>query len=289
MIRLRIGCKINLGLKILGLRDDGYHSLESIFYPLPYPCDDLLLEPGAVSGLSLNCAISGENNILHKAHQAFKKATGHNPGIRATLIKRIPIGAGLGGGSANAAAYLNFLNEYCGEPLKRTELVNLAAAIGADVPFFLFGGPCFVAGKGEIITPIALSAFGWHLVAVYPQILISTPEAFAAWDKINADCLTTVRGCDKNPISNGHDVMVVELATLKICNDLEKPVQLAYPVLGTIRESFLALGAEKAAMSGSGSTMFGLFSKRALAEKAAHKLRQIWRLVYHLSMRSFGM
>lgn len=309
MTRLLTGCKINLGLRVLGKRADGNHALRSIFYPLPYPRDELTLEPLPCGGLALVCPALSGVNILEKAHKAFAEATGLNPGVRVSLRKRVPVGAGLGGASANAAAYLAFLNEHCSRPLTALELRGLGAQVGADVPFFFYNRPCLVAGKGELIRPLAqFAAQDWQLVAVFPGFSVSTAWAFAEWDRIAAGrqaCLTKARGCARSPnpagqAENGapvacdmaaHDmtICVLDICNLDVHNALEQAVISAYPELGLLKAELLRLGAEKAAMSGSGSVVFGLFSTPGAARAAAGFLRANWQVVYHLPMRSFGM
>ena len=136
---LRIGCKVNLTLRITGVRPNGWHELDTVFLPLDEPSDTLRLALRPGGGLALHCAEPGidpENNTLTKAYRLFAEASGFRPGVEAVLEKGIPHGAGLGGGSADAAALLGWLNARAPEPLPLPELVGLAARIGADVPFF---------------------------------------------------------------------------------------------------------------------------------------------------------
>ena len=143
---LRIGCKVNLTLRITGVR----HELDTVFLPLDEPSDTLRLALRPGGGLALHCAEPGidpENNTLTKAYRLFAEASGFRPGVEAVLEKGIPHGAGLGGGSADAAALLGWLNARAPEPLPLPELVGLAARIGADVPFFLYNVPCRASGS----------------------------------------------------------------------------------------------------------------------------------------------
>ena len=146
---LRIGCKVNLTLRITGVRPNGWHELDTVFLPLDEPSDTLRLALRPGGGLALHCAEPGidpENNTLTKAYRLFAEASGFRPGVEAVLEKGIPHGAGLGGGSADAAALLGWLNARAPEPLSLPELVGLAARIGADVPFFLYNVPCRASG-----------------------------------------------------------------------------------------------------------------------------------------------
>lgn len=154
---LRIGCKVNLTLRITGVRPNGWHELDTVFLPLDEPSDTLRLALRPGGGLALHCAEPGidpENNTLTKAYRLFTEASGFRPGVEAVLEKGIPHGAGLGGGSADAAALLGWLNARAPEPLPLPELVGLAARIGADVPFFLYNVPCRASGIGERARPV---------------------------------------------------------------------------------------------------------------------------------------
>ncbi len=138
MIRLFSGCKINLGLRVGPARPDGYHDLASLFYPLPWPRDTIILEKTEGAGLTMAAAagIPPEANLISRAYAAHAAATGWRPGLKARLVKRVPMGAGLGGGSANAAALLLWLGQNAPEPLPRARLMEMGAALGADIPFF---------------------------------------------------------------------------------------------------------------------------------------------------------
>ncbi|MDE7065926.1 MAG: 4-(cytidine 5'-diphospho)-2-C-methyl-D-erythritol kinase, partial [Desulfovibrionaceae bacterium] len=182
--RLHAGCKINLGLHITGVRADGYHELDSLFYPLPEPHDTLHIRENAVPGLTLECSrtdIDPRRNTVTRAYAAFSAATDFSPALQVVLEKGIPQGAGLGGGSADAGALLRALNAWAPVPLREAELVNVAAAVGADVPFFLYNRPCRVRGIGERMTPCEPDLSGLHLLLLCPDVHISTPWAYAAW------------------------------------------------------------------------------------------------------------
>lgn len=201
MTRLVAGCKVNLGLRVLERRPDGYHALRSIFWPLPFPRDELLLEelpPAAgarvqLEGSGLTATIDPASNTLTRAWAAFRDAAAGSavsvPGVSLWLRKRIPAGSGLGGGSSDAAALLLWLNARCGHPLDAASLNKTALAVGADVPFFLYNRPSLVGGAGEAVTPLAASPFGncrpW-LVLVCPPLHVSTARAFARLDALRA-------------------------------------------------------------------------------------------------------
>ena len=159
---LRTGCKLNLFLQVCGLRPDGYHELQTLFYPLAEPYDEICLRPANKPGLNLVCpqlpTLATETTTLHKALDAFNRACDTKFGFEMLLNKQVPAGAGLGGGSANAAGLLRFLNrEAGGQALSVEKLFEVAAGVGADVPFFLFYGPAMAIGKGEKLTPVQVS------------------------------------------------------------------------------------------------------------------------------------
>ena len=150
------GCKVNLGLRITGLRDNGYHELDSLFWPLPRPCDRLHINETGTSGIVVHCAAPGidlERNTLTRAYAALAERVPNLPGLEVKLIKGIPTGAGLGGGSSDAAALLHWLNKRLPAPLNDEELAAIALKVGADTPFFLKNTPCRVRGIGEIKEP----------------------------------------------------------------------------------------------------------------------------------------
>lgn len=212
MTRLVAGCKVNLGLRVLERRPDGYHALRSIFWPLPFPRDELLLEelpPAAgarvrLEGSGLTATIDPASNTLTRAWAAFRDAAAGSavsvPGVSLRLRKRIPAGSGLGGGSSDAAALLLWLNARCGHPLDAASLNKTALAVGADVPFFLYNRPSLVGGAGEAVTPLAASPFGdcrpW-LVLVCPPLHVSTARAFARLDALRAGSHREANGLTK--------------------------------------------------------------------------------------------
>lgn len=270
----RAGCKINLGLRITGKRPDGYHELETLFYPLALPCDELRFYPQKGASLRLdclNCQIAGEN-LVTRVWREFCAASGQSLGLRVELLKRIPAGAGLGGGSSDAAATLAWLNDFAGKPLSDKDLAGLAAKIGADVPFFLLNRPAMARGIGERLEPVAFQARGRGLALVCPEIQSDTARAFKAWD------LTTPESAAKKAISADN-----------LHNDLERPVFARWPQLARLKADLLELGAEGAAMSGSGSSIYGIFAEHEAARAAAAILRRRWRRVYCLRLEDFGM
>ncbi len=268
---LVVGCKINLYLDIAGLRPDGYHELRTLFYPVPEPHDVLELERTG-HGLSLTCsdqALESPSNLVAKAYAAFAGRTGFQPGVRAHLVKGIPSGAGLGGGSADAAALLGWLNSQAGDlALKPGELTALGAGLGADVPFFLGNAPAWATGIGEKLSPSPCTLGGLHLVVAVPSERVSTAWAYKAWDAAGQN------GAPRILTSAALEAMrpFCVSGTL-IANCFEAVVFPAYPSVRALKERFLSLGASVSAMSGSGSAVFGIFRDAQAARLAAQALR----------------
>lgn len=265
--------KINLHLKVLGIREDGYHELDTLFYPVAGLYDTIRIEPGYDENFFIRCPkqpeLESTTNLMYKAWKAFGKATGYSPGMFVTLHKTIPMGGGLGGGSSNGATMLRWLNDNAGsKALSRQELVTLAAGLGADVPFFLMGGPAHARGIGEKLTPASLSLAGLSLVLVLPALHVDTPWAFGKWDEEHGfpaytDSLTTPDNDTKNPSP---------VSPLLVRNDLEPVVFEKHPDLRKIKETLIRSGAVAAAMSGSGASLFGLYRDKAWAGAATKAL-----------------
>ncbi|MCH5276520.1 MAG: 4-(cytidine 5'-diphospho)-2-C-methyl-D-erythritol kinase [Desulfovibrionaceae bacterium] len=269
--RLRTGGKINLFLRITGRRPDGYHELSTLFVRLPEPCDELFLRPRAGTGLRLRCAAPGIDpgrNTLTRAYALYAEATGFAPGLEAELVKGIPLGAGLGGGSADAALLLGWLQANCPEPLDGAALNSLAVRVGADVPFFFASTACHGQGVGECLTPCRPPLDGVYGLLLCPELRIDTAWAYAAWDRENAaGTLTAGGGADKNHRSGFLWPWTVE-------NCFEPVVFAAHPHLARLKTRLVREGAAAAGMSGSGSALFGLFRDEAAARRASCRLRQ---------------
>ncbi|MBQ7738540.1 MAG: 4-(cytidine 5'-diphospho)-2-C-methyl-D-erythritol kinase [Desulfovibrionaceae bacterium] len=270
MRTFQTGCKINLGLKIVSKRSDGYHELDSIFYPLNQPCDTIQINKLETSDkLEITTSspeIDPNNNTLTRCYKIWHRITAHPPALAINLIKDIPIGAGLGGGSSDAACLLKFLNSELEQPLTDAKLNNVAKEIGADVPFFLNPKPSRIQGIGEIITPVDLDLSAYTLILVTPNFKIDTPWAYNQFDAQN--CAQKFDERYKSLTRNNFSIKYLLSAASKTTstllsfdNDLEQAVLPCYPPLQALKKLIFDLGAQAVAMSGSGSSIFGLFDK----------------------------
>ena len=255
MLYLRPHAKINLGLLIKGKRADGYHLLETLMYPVFELQDELWMEAGAeecilsLEGMQLEG--DPQENLCVKAWKSLKKEIPELPGVRIRLRKQIPAGAGLGGGSSDAAFVLRGLNQLFQLKIEPDRLHRVAARLGADVPFFLKDIPQMASGTGTKLEPFPL-----HLPAqlqVFPQAIhSSTVAAYRALDSTRCDPGRDLAAILNRPLSAWKKELV---------NDLEVPVFALYPQLQQIKQQLYKEGAIYAAMSGSGSAMFALFAK----------------------------
>lgn len=250
--------KINLGLNIINRRPDGYHSIETIFYPVPIT-DALEIIPSekdSFSQIGIPLDTTDENNLVIKALHKLRE---HHPvpPLEIHLLKAIPFGAGLGGGSADAAFMLKLVNSFCKLNISDEELGKIATTIGADCPFFIRNTPVFATGIGTIFSPVELSLKGYHFCLVKPDISVSTPKAYSmVTPKTPSVRLTEII---KYPIEKWKEFMV---------NDFEMSVFKQFPEIRNIKDFLYAAGAIYAAMSGSGSSVFGIFKeKTSLSEK----------------------
>ena len=263
-------CKVNLLLNILGRRADGFHELETVLQPLAL-CDELEFQRGG-KRIQLTCSepalATDSTNLVHRAATAFLRAAKSAEGVRIHLQKRIPMAAGLGGGSANAANTLLGLNQLFGGPLAFGQLSELAANLGSDVPFFLQDGPALATGRGERIA--SLDRFRalrdvWAFL-VYPGFGISTAWAYQSLAKF-PDALNGRPGRAQELIALLHS-SDLEAAAKEFFNSIEAPALNKYPLLVLFQEFLRANGALAALMSGSGSTTFALFPGRSAAEQS---------------------
>lgn len=284
MIRLAPSAKINLGLKITGIRTGGYHELRSLFFPILELRDIMEIEESNKEGLELECKEITGSNILKKTYDLYGRETDFAPRLKIKLKKIIPIGAGLGGGSSDAATLLTYLNNISPNPLYEEELGALALRIGADVPFFLINKPALVTGIGEKIAILKGKKDPINLVLVWPEIHVSTSWAFQAYDKLYPSYSIKEKDLTKSGMTDKQSCLLGKQDLLDIQNDLELPLFKRYPILAELKKEFLARGALASGMSGSGSSMFGIFASQSKAREAARYFRETYKHTYQFSI-----
>lgn len=253
--------KINLFLQITGKRPDGYHDLFSLMCCIGL-YDTVSLDVG-VKETAVSCdhplVPEDETNLAFAAADLFYKNSKKNDGVKIFIQKQIPVAAGLGGGSSNAAAVFLGLNRYYGYPFSMDELMSMGLSIGADVPFFIFRKPATASGIGEKLE-VYPGLKKLKILLVFPGFSVSTA---AVYKNLNLRLTKCKKKLKKAPLKKcGFD------ASLHLCNDLESVTASNYPVINTIKEQLLKHGAVGALMSGSGPTVFGLFSDPGSARKA---------------------
>jgi 4-diphosphocytidyl-2-C-methyl-D-erythritol kinase len=246
--------KINLGLNVVSKRPDGYHNIETVFYPVPL--QDALEVTGAAADSFRQTGMSAgflpaEDNLAVKAMNLLK-ARYSLPPLEVHLLKAIPFGAGLGGGSSDAAFMLKLLNSFLQLNIPVEQLEEMAAALGADCPFFIRNTPVFATATGNLFEPVSLSLKGYFLCLVKPGIAVSTPGAYAMVTPRQPE--RSLKDVVRRPVSEWKNVMV---------NDFEESVFQKYPLIGQIKEELYRAGAVYASMSGSGSSVYGLFESPA--------------------------
>lgn len=252
--------KINIGLNIISKREDGFHDLETIFYPVKLHDTLFLQESGTFSFTCNNIQLNNENsNTILKAKEVLENITGKEIQAKVILDKRIPIGSGMGGGSSDGAAALKAFNEFFSLGLKIEELEKAALLIGSDVPFFVNPEPKFASSKGEVFKSIKMN-LNLPLLIINPGIHISTAWAF-----------NQVKPC--KPSFSLTDINVLDNDSLKkyrtcIQNDFEEVVFNKYPEIGEIKETMYRYGAVFSLMTGTGSTVFAFFNNNLNASKA---------------------
>lgn len=268
-------CKVNFVLNILGRRSDGFHELETLFFPVPL--HDVLSAEPTVSGIELSCSKPelpcDPTNLVWRATEGFFAESGLAGGAKLHLEKNLPIAAGIGAGSANAATTLLLLNELFGGPLSAALLDTVAARLGSDVNFFLQPLPATATGRGERVRPISPFSLLKQraLLLFHPNFGVSTPWAFRELAKY-PEALDGQPGRVAQSVAafGGSDLAA---AAGTLFNSLEEPVWGKYPILRLYQDFLLASGAVGALMSGSGSTTFALFANRDTADSAAERFR----------------
>ena len=255
-------CKINLGLRITQKRADGFHTLETVFYPLSLTdaleiiiADEETTAPLTFtsSGLAVNGDTS--DNLCCKAYWLLKKDYPAIPSIKMHLHKNIPMGAGLGGGSSDGAFTMTLLNQLFDLQIPEDKLMQYALTLGSDCPFFILNRPAFATGRGEILTPTNVNLDGYSIVIVNPGIGISTKTAFSFITPNQPS--THIPDILQMPIRSWKDTLI---------NDFEAPIFQAYPELENIKQTLYQKGAVYAAMTGTGSTVYGIFETHIIPE-----------------------
>ena len=240
-------CKINLGLRVVRKREDGYHDLETVFVPIYGLHDELEVERSehylfTQEGIAVDC--KSEDNLIVKCYRAMAAKYPQIGPVTIRFKKNIPFGAGLGGGSSDAAHMAIALNELFGLGLSKEQLAAEVKPLGADCPFFIYNTPCYAEGIGDMLTPIDLDLQGIRIVMVKPDEGVSTKEAYS--------------GIKPTPCPSLKE-RVDDITCGLFVNDFEQTVFLKHPIIATIKKRLLDAGAFYASMSGSGSTVFGLF------------------------------
>lgn len=252
-------CKINLGLFITDKRDDGFHDLETIFYPVPF--NDVLEVVPAQGEASLHLSgkhVAGnlEDNLVWRAYMLLKEAYPDQVGeLDIYLHKAVPMGAGLGGGSADGAYMLLLLNDYCSLGLSEEQLIEHSLKLGSDCPFFIVNKPVFAAGRGEKMTPIDIDLSAYSIQLICPQAHVSTQRAFRM-----------ITPCPPSYDLRKLPGLPIERWKYYVTNDFEAGIFSLYEELADMKDQLYEQGALYASMTGSGSTIFGIFPKGRKAE-----------------------
>lgn len=253
-------CKINLGLRILDKRSDGFHNIESVFYPVNW-CDALeVIESESFEFFSAGRKVEGktEDNSCVKAYRLLKDKY-KLPPVKIFLLKKIPTGAGLGGGSSDGAFMLKLLNEKFRLNISKQELKAFASQLGSDCPFFIENKPVMATGRGEVLNEVTVTLNHSFLILIYPSIAVNTAWAYGELSKQRK----TENGLSYNfePLKE-----IIQLPVEKwngaLDNDFEKIIFHKHPEIEQIKNELLQQGAVYAAMSGSGSSVFGIFNKK---------------------------
>jgi 4-diphosphocytidyl-2-C-methyl-D-erythritol kinase len=248
--------KINLGLSVIEKRSDGFHNLETVFYPISWAD---ALEVNSTGNQPINLTISGlsvdgnlTNNLCYRAWELLAKDYSL-PNLQAHLHKVLPMGAGLGGGSADAAFMLIMVNEVASLGISNEKLTIYASKLGSDCAFFIENKPVFANGRGDQFTPIELNLSNYYFVVVMPPVTVNTAEAYS-WVKPQIPKFS-IHELIKMPIAKWKDYLI---------NDFEAPVIMKHPIIGEIKNQLYSDGAIYASMSGSGASVYGIFDAKPL-------------------------
>lgn len=258
--------KINLHLEVGKKRDDGFHEICSLMQEISIS-DEMVVRCSDSKGYSIKVlgADIGEENTLTKACEAFRRAFGKDFGIEVSLLKKIPLGAGLGGASSDAASLIMAMNELLDVGFGKEELLKIALEVGSDVPFFLDGGSARVEGRGDVVLPIKLDV-SYVGILVYPGFQSFTKEAYKMLDAKTNIKTSKMRGVEGAGLFDS-----------SFFNSFEAPLFLRYPELKEIKEVFLTFAADLALMSGAGSSVYGLFRSWECARVAWDYISKKWK------------
>lgn len=261
--------KINLGLNIVSKRSDGYHNLETVFYPIAIKdAIEIIVRDGQDKDTFFEAGIKvdsePDNNLVVKALKLMRSQYTF-PSVEVHLLKKIPFGAGLGGGSSDASFMLKLLNSTFSLGASDEELARLAVQLGADCPFFIYNRPVFASGIGEVFEDIELSLRGYYFVLIKPDVHVSTKDAFANIKPQQP--VLSLKEIIKRPVSEWKGLME---------NDFEKSVFLKYPVIAQLKAELYAHGALYASMSGSGSSVFGIFKEELKNVESLYANHFVW-------------
>jgi len=262
-IQIKAPAKVNVRLEITGKRPDGYHDIFTIMVPLEL-FDNLEIRQNNTGRIKLenkgfDVPADPTNLVYRAADSFFEKTSIENSGVDIKLEKNIPVAAGLGGGSSDAASTLLALNELYGSPLKKEDLHKIAVKLGADVPFFIDGVPAIATGIGEILEPVPNWPEFWYLI-ITPQVEISTAWVYRNYKmELTSNEYDYIRKTLKND-----DVIISSI----LKNDLEKVTSASFPIIPRLKRKIMDAGAEGAIMSGSGPSVFGIFLSREKAVSA---------------------
>ena len=298
-VAVRSFAKINVGLRIGAARPDGFHELRTVYQTLALH-DVLRVSVGRGSGIEIRCGAGGvpddESNTCYRIAERVLRATRQRGKVTISIEKKLPVQGGLGGASSNAVATLLALERALKQQLPPEERMRIAAEVGSDLPLFLLGGLVLGAGRGEQVYPLE-DVPALPCVIVTPEIGVSTPQAFASWDRLNtpAGKLTpppassTINGFSHSVFAwlsgsstgvpsrtagDRAEALLLDLVRAGIENDFERVVFPEYPELRDVKRALERVGARYASLSGSGSTVYGLFASKAEAAKAADRLKK---------------
>ena len=294
-ISVRSFAKINIGLKIGLAREDGFHELRTIYQTIAL-ADQVRVDVGRGVGIEIACkdrrVPTDESNTCWRVAERVLKALKTRGKVRITIEKKLPVQGGLGAASSNAVAAMLALERELKKALPAEERLRIASEVGSDVPLFLMGGTVLGTGRGEQVFPMQ-DLPGWHCVVVTPEVGVSTPQAFADWDRQHGDKLTARRVSDKMEVFSrsvyewlsgsftatgvpaGWDraeALLLDLVRTGIENDFERVVFPKYPAIREAKRALERTGAKYVSLSGSGSAVYGLFLDAENAVKAAQKL-----------------